>query len=172
MAYLNEVKLIGNVGKDPEVRYMPNGDAVANFSLATTKKRKDKQTGEMKERTEWHSLVAYKGLAEIVGQYVKKGHPLFVSGELRTRKWQDKEGQDRYTTEIIIEDMQMLGGGRGQADAGAGNSPSTPATGGNGFEDDDIPFDSLPPASPAESAQQAGNKAEGSKGGTRKARAK
>lgn len=106
---VNKVILIGNLGKDPEIRYMPNGEAVANFSLATTEKWKDK-SGEKQEKCEWHNCVAYKKLAEIIGQYVKKGSSIYVEGKLQTRKWQDKEGKDRYTTEIIVNEMKMLGG--------------------------------------------------------------
>jgi len=108
MASVNKVILMGNLGKDPEVRFMPNGDAVCNFSIATTDNWKDKN-GEKQERTEWHNIVMYRKLAEIAGEYLKKGRPVFIEGRLQTRKWQTKEGQDRYTTEIIAESMQMLG---------------------------------------------------------------
>jgi single-strand DNA-binding protein len=109
MASVNKVILVGNLGKDPEVRYMPNGEAVCNFSIATTDSWKDK-AGEKQERTEWHNIVMYRKLAEIAGEYLKKGSPVYVEGRLQTRKWQTKEGQDRYTTEIISDQMQMLGG--------------------------------------------------------------
>ena len=109
MASVNKVILVGNVGADPEVRYLPNGDAVANVRLATSESWKEKQTGEKRELTEWHRLVFYRQLAEIVSQYVKKGAALYVEGRIRTRKWQDKDGQDRYTTEIEGSSMQMLG---------------------------------------------------------------
>ena len=109
MASVNKVILVGNCGKDPEIRFMPNGEAVANFSVATTDNWKDKE-GNKQERTEWHNLVAYRKLAEIIGEYIKKGSPMYIEGRLQTRKWQDKEGKDRYTTEIIAEQMQMLGG--------------------------------------------------------------
>jgi len=109
MASVNKVILMGNLGKDPEVRFMPNGDAVCNFSIATTDKWKDKN-GEKQERTEWHNIVMYRKLAEIAGEYLKKGRPVFIEGRLQTRKWQTKEGQDRYTTEIIAESMKMLDG--------------------------------------------------------------
>jgi single-strand DNA-binding protein len=109
MASVNKVILVGNLGKDPEVRYMPNGEAVCNFSIATTDSWKDK-AGAKQERTEWHNIVMYRKLAEIAGEYLKKGHPVYVEGRLQTRKWQDKEGADRYTTEIIADQMQMLGG--------------------------------------------------------------
>ncbi len=105
---VNKVILIGNLGQDPEVRYMPNGDAVANFTMATSESWKDKNTGEQQERTEWHRIVAFKKLGEICGQYLKKGSKIYVEGKIQTRKWQDKEGQDRYTTEIVARDMHML----------------------------------------------------------------
>lgn len=105
---INKVILVGNIGNDPDIRYMPNGSAVANVSLATSEAWKDKQTGESKERTEWHRLTFYSRLAEIVGEYVKKGSKIYAEGALRTRKWQDKNGQDRYTTEIVVNEMQML----------------------------------------------------------------
>ena len=117
MASVNKVILIGNLGKDPEVRFMPNGDAVCNFSIATTDSWKDKN-GEKQERTEWHNIVMYRKLAEIAGEYLKKGRPIFIEGRLQTRKWQTKEGQDRYTTEIIADRMQMLG----DRDSGGGSS--------------------------------------------------
>lgn len=146
---VNKVILVGNLGKDPEVRYMPNGGAVANVTVATSEQWKDKQTGEQKERTEWHNVVFYQRLAEIVGEYLKKGSQIYVEGSLRTRKWQDKSGNDRYTTEIIASEMQMLGGrggggGGGSASFGGGKSAGG---GGGGDEapfnegfDDDIPF--------------------------------
>lgn len=110
MASINKVILVGNLGADPETRYMPNGDAVANIRLATTESWKDKDSGEKKEITEWHRVVFYRKLAEIVGQYLKKGSAVYIEGRIRTRKWQDKEGQERYTTEIEANEMQMLGG--------------------------------------------------------------
>jgi len=109
MASINKVILVGNLGKDPECRFMPNGEAVANFSIATTDSWKDK-AGAKQERTEWHNIVAYKKLAEIIGEYLKSGSSVYIEGRLQTRKWQTKEGQDRYTTEIIADTMQMLGG--------------------------------------------------------------
>ena len=105
---INKVILIGHVGGDPEVRYMPNGNAVATLSLATTESWKDKQTGERQDRTEWHRVVCFNRLGEITGEYVKKGAKLYIEGSLRTRKWQDQQGQDRYTTEVVASDMQML----------------------------------------------------------------
>ncbi len=157
MASVNKVILVGNLGADPETRFMPNGDAVANVRLATTETWKDKQTGEKRELTEWHRVVFYRKLAEIVGQYLKKGSSVYVEGRIRTRKWQDKEGQERYTTEIEASEMQMLGGRSGGASASGGEAsyggamPSAPAPAARGaaparkapsFEDmdDDIPF--------------------------------
>ncbi|MFA5529452.1 MAG: single-stranded DNA-binding protein [Thiohalomonadaceae bacterium] len=154
---INKVILVGNLGKDPEVRYMPSGAAVANVTIATSEQWKDKQTGQAQERTEWHSVVFYNKLAEIVGEYLRKGSQVYVEGSLRTRKWQDKNGQDRYTTEIIASEMQMLGGrGSGGGSStnfdesrsapaaapsqgkGQGNAPA-PSRSFDDF-DDDIPF--------------------------------
>lgn len=153
MASVNKVILVGNLGADPETRYMPNGDAVCNIRLATTESWKDKQSGEKKEITEWHRVVFYRKLAEIAGQYLKKGSQVYLEGRIRTRKWTDKEGQERYTTEIEANEMQMLGRREGMGDAGPRESggapaasrpaPSKPATSsGGGFNDfeDDIPF--------------------------------
>ena len=106
---VNKVILVGNLGNDPEVRYMPNGNAVANLSLATSESWKDQQ-GQVQERTEWHRLTMYRRLAEIAGEYLKKGSQIYVEGKLQTRKWHDQQGQDKYTTEIIVDQMQMLGG--------------------------------------------------------------
>lgn len=145
MASVNKVILVGRMGADPETRYMPNGDAVANIRLATTESWKDKDSGEKKEITEWHRVVFYRKLAEIVGQYLKKGSAVYVEGRIRTRKWQDKEGQERYTTEIEANEMQMLGGKQGQQESSEPSqkkqSSSEPAKGG-GFDEmeDDIPF--------------------------------
>jgi single-strand DNA-binding protein len=153
---VNKVILVGRLGKDPETRYMTNGEAVANVSLATSENYKDK-SGEKQERTEWHNLVFYRRLAEIAGEYLKKGAQIYVEGRIQTRKWQDKEGKDRYTTEIIVNEMKMLGsksGGAGsfevvenQSSAPAGSAPAAkpaaPAPAGKGnFDnfDDDIPF--------------------------------
>jgi single-strand DNA-binding protein len=143
---VNKVILVGNLGRDPEVRYMPSGNAVANVTLATTESWKDKQTGEKQERTEWHNVVFYSRLAEIAGEYLKKGSQVYVEGSLRTRKWQDKSGNDRYTTEIIASDMQMLGGRGGSAgytanDAAPPMAEQPVATGAAEPDfDDDIPF--------------------------------
>ena len=152
MASVNRVTLIGNLGADPETRYMPNGDAVANIRLATTESWKDKASGEKKEITEWHRVVFYRKLAEIVGQYLKKGAPVYIEGRIRTRKWTDKEGQERYTTEIEATEMQMLGGRQGSSEHSAGSSESSSnpersqqrnaqgAQGGAFDDSDEIPF--------------------------------
>ena len=147
MASVNKVCLIGNLGRDPEIKVFPSGDQVANVTLATTDKWRDKQTGEMKEHTEWHRLVFNGRLAEIVGQYLRKGSQIYVEGSIRTRKWTDQNGQDRYSTEIRVDQMQMLGG---KQDGAASQAPaksakpaqSEPQSGGFGFVDmdDDIPF--------------------------------
>ncbi|HTS85462.1 MAG TPA: single-stranded DNA-binding protein [Usitatibacter sp.] len=152
MASVNKVIIIGNLGRDPETRYMPDGGAITNISVATTDKWKDKN-GEMQEKTEWHRVAFFGKLAEIAGEYLKKGSQVYVEGRLQTRKWQDKDGQDKYTTEIVANQMQMLGsrqgmGGGGDRDAeggGASRPASKPATakaGGGKFDDmeDDIPF--------------------------------
>jgi single-strand DNA-binding protein len=107
---VNKVTIVGNLGQDPEVRYMPSGGAVTNISVATSESWKDKQTGQPQERTEWHRIVFFNRLAEIAGEYLKKGSQVYIEGSLRTRKWQDQSGQDRYTTEIVASEMQMLGG--------------------------------------------------------------
>lgn len=125
MASVNRVILVGNLGKDPEVRYMPDGASVASVSLATTDTWKDKATGEKKENTKWHRLVFFRKLAEIVGQYLKKGAQVYVSGSLRTRKWTDQGGIERYTTEIVVDEMQMLG--RREAGADVDHRPSDSA---------------------------------------------
>src|SRR3989304_4058074 len=117
MASVNKVILIGNLGRDPETRYMPNGEAVANITVATTESWKDKASGEKQEKTEWHRVTFYRRLAEIVGEDLRKGSQVYIEGRLETRKWQDKEGKDRYTTEIIADRMQMLGSRSGQGDA-------------------------------------------------------
>jgi len=149
---VNKVILVGNLGQDPETRYMPSGGAVTNVSLATTEAWKDKQSGEQVEKTEWHRLVFFNRLAEIAGEYLKKGSQIYIEGQLQTRKWQDKEGLDRYTTEIKVREMQMLGGrgGSGGSDFGTssaqGGSFAAPASSAAAapqpepeFEDD-IPF--------------------------------
>ncbi|MDR0633389.1 MAG: single-stranded DNA-binding protein [Azoarcus sp.] len=167
MASVNKVILIGNLGRDPEIRYMPSGEAVCNVNLATTETWNDKNTGERREMTEWHRVVLYRKLAEIAGQYLKKGSQVFFEGRIRTRKWQDKDGNERYTTEIEASEMKMLGRREGGGDASAsrggedwdrpaaaapaarqspppaGDAPGkAPAgdSGGFGNFDDDIPF--------------------------------
>ncbi len=141
---LNKVILIGRVGADPEVRYMPNGNAVANVRLATNESYKDKTTGQMQEATEWHRVVMYGKLAEIVGQYVQKGKLIYVEGRIRTNKWQDQSGQDRYTTEIIANEMQLLGNNGGRDEMEPKSTQSAPPAAApadlDKFEDDDIPF--------------------------------
>jgi len=146
---VNKVILIGNLGRDPEIRYMPNGQAVANVTIATSESWKDKNTGEQQEKTEWHRVVFFRRLAEIAGEYLKKGSKVYIEGKLQTRKWQDNQGQDRYTTEILANEMQMLDSrGTGSnsfnsepADMGYGNEPqSQGAPVAAGDFDDDIPF--------------------------------
>jgi single-strand DNA-binding protein len=124
MASINKVILIGNLGKDPETRYAPSGAAITNVRIATTRSWKDKASGERKEETEWHSVVFYDRLAEIAGEYLKKGRAVYVEGRLKTRKWQDKEGQDRYTTEVIADNMQLLGSRDGGGGAGGTSNPA------------------------------------------------
>lgn len=120
MASVNKVILVGNLGADPETRYMPSGDAVTNIRLATTDRYKDKQSGEFKEATEWHRIAFFGKLAEIAGQYLRKGSSVYIEGRIRTRKWQDQSGQEKYSTEIVADQMQMLGG-RGQGGGGGGD---------------------------------------------------
>jgi len=167
---VNKVILVGTLGNDPETKYMPSGDAVTNISIATNESWKDKQTGQQQERTEWHRVVAFRRLAEIMGEYLRKGSQVYIEGKLQTRKWQAKDGSDRYSTEIVANEMQMLGGrpqgsgqqqqqggygqnqGGGQAprnsapqqapQQGGGQSSAQPAPPAQGFDDfdDDIPF--------------------------------
>ena len=151
MASINKVIIIGHLGQDPEVRYTPSGAAVCNLRIATTRNWKDKQSGDRKEETEWHSVVLYDRQAEVAGEYLKKGRPVYIEGRLKTRKWQDKEGQDRYTTEIISESMQLLGGKdsdnetsrptHGERMAAQRGRQAAPKAA-TGFDDmaDDIPF--------------------------------
>jgi single-strand DNA-binding protein len=151
---INKVIIVGNLGQDPETRYMPSGKAVTNLRVATSESWKDKQTGEQREQTEWHSVVMYDRLAEIAAEYLRKGSQVYLEGKLRTRKWQDKEGRDRYTTEVIANEMQMLGG-RGGGGAGTESRSEPRAAAGGGERaapapapasereeafDDDIPF--------------------------------
>jgi single-strand DNA-binding protein len=157
MASVNKVIIVGNLGRDPETRYLPSGEAVTNISVATTSSWKDKASGEKKEETEWHRVSAFGRLAEIMGEYLKKGSQVYIEGQLRTRKWQDKEGKDRYTTEIRADTMQMLGSragsgeGRGgppeprgesgaKAEAGAKAAPAKKPAGKFDDMEDDIPF--------------------------------
>jgi single-strand DNA-binding protein len=159
---INKVILVGNLGQDPEVRYTANGAAVANISIATTEQWTDKQSGQKQERTEWHRVVMFGRLGEIAGEYLRKGSQVYIEGKLQTRKWQDQNGQDRYTTEIVANDMQMLGGAAGGGSrsgtsdfnqGGGAPRPQQPApqqsggpapapAGGSNFDDfdDDIPF--------------------------------
>ncbi|WP_018953705.1 single-stranded DNA-binding protein [Thioalkalivibrio sulfidiphilus] len=149
---VNKVILVGNLGSDPEVKYMPSGGALARVNLATTESWKDKNSGERQERTEWHRVVFFGRLAEIAGEYLKKGSQVYVEGSLRTNKWQGQDGQDRYTTEIIASDMQMLGGRGGSGGTGGfDDAPSQSRQGGSRQEaparssmpddfDDEIPF--------------------------------
>lgn len=154
MASVNKVILIGNLGADPETRYLPSGDAVANIRIATTEVWKDKG-GEKQEHTEWHRIAFFGKLAEIAGEYLKKGSPVYVEGRIRTRKWQDKEGQDKYSTEIVADRMQLLGSRGGGSESmarepktvaaessGGNGKPAAKKSGGASFEDmdDDIPF--------------------------------
>ncbi|NCF72809.1 MAG: single-stranded DNA-binding protein [Gammaproteobacteria bacterium] len=158
---INKVIIVGNVGGDPETRYMPSGSAVTNLTIATNESWKDKQTGEQKERTEWHRVAMFNRLAEIAAEYLRKGSQVYIEGKLRTRKWQDKSGNDRYTTEIVADEMQMLGGRGGSGGGGnfGGGAPSDGGQQGGGQQgggqqgggnappqpgpddfDDDIPF--------------------------------
>jgi single-strand DNA-binding protein len=161
MASVNKVILIGNLGRDPEVRYAPSGSAICNVTLATSRQWKDKTSGEKQEETEWHRVVFYDRLAEIAGEYLKKGRPVYVEGRLKTRKWTDKDGVEKYTTEIVADQMQLLGsregmgggeegGGYSRASAGEGRPAARPPAtaakpapkSSTGFDDmdDDIPF--------------------------------
>jgi single-strand DNA-binding protein len=138
MASVNKVILIGNLGRDPEVRYTPNGSAVCNLGLATTRNWKSKDSGERQEETEWHRVVLFDRLAEIAGEYLKKGRPVYIEGRLRTRKWTDKDGVEKYTTEIYAESMQLLGGregGGGGGGYGGGDDPGYGGGGGYGGDD-------------------------------------
>jgi single-strand DNA-binding protein len=151
---INKVILVGNLGADPETRYSASGAAITNIRIATTEAWRDKQSGEMQERTEWHRVVFFNRLAEIAGEYLRKGSQVYIEGSLRTRKWQDQSGQDRYTTEVVANEMQMLGGrggeggGSGADESGFRDSakPAKPAKPAKqqqaeeDFQDDDIPF--------------------------------
>ena len=151
---INKVIIVGNLGGDPETRYMPSGSAVTNLTVATNESWKDKATGEQKDRTEWHKVAMFNRLAEVAAEYLRKGSQVYIEGKLRTRKWQDKSGQDRWTTEIVADEMQMLGGrggsGGGGGGGGGGSAPmsspsesgpsSAPPQPGPDDFDDDIPF--------------------------------
>ena len=151
---INKVILVGNLGRDPEIRYTPSGMAVANFSIATTEKWKDKQSGEMQERTEWHRIVLWGRLAEVANEYLRKGARMYVEGRIQTRQWQDQQGNKRYTTEIVGQNMLMLGGrgeggsgggpgggGGGDRYSGGGDAPEPDTSGPDFVEDDnDLPF--------------------------------
>ncbi|MGB5333178.1 MAG: single-stranded DNA-binding protein [Woeseiaceae bacterium] len=153
---VNKVIIVGNLGQDPETRYMPSGSAVTNFTVATNESWKDKQTGEQKDRTEWHRVAMFNRLAEIAAEYLRKGSQVYIEGKLRTRKWQGQDGNDRYTTEIIADEMQMLGGrgdgggggnfgggsskGGGKRSSSKGSGSSAPPAPGPDDFDDDIPF--------------------------------
>jgi len=149
---VNKVILVGNLGKDPDMKYTASGAAIANITIATSESWNDKQTGEKQEKTEWHRVVFFRRLAEIAGEYLRKGSQVYIEGKLQTRKWQDQNGQDRYTTEIVANEMQMLGSRGGEAGARPqqsssgfrSNAPAEQATSqpqpDKGFADDDIPF--------------------------------
>ncbi len=144
MSGVNKVLLIGRLGRDPEVRYTPDGTAIANFSIATSEEWKDKKTGEKQERTEWHRIVAFRRLGEICGEYLSKGRQVYVEGRLQTRDWQDKDGNKRYTTEIVASQMQMLGSRDSIDNTGGGSeykkNDIPPGPEFSGSQDDDIPF--------------------------------
>jgi len=144
---VNKVILVGNLGQDPDTKYMPSGSAVTNLRIATTESFKDRETGQQQERTEWHSVAMFGKLAEIAGEYLRKGSQVYIEGRIRTRKWQDKQGQDRYSTEIVADQMLMLGGRGAGGGMGAGNEQAAerPAARSRAAEpaaeiDDDIPF--------------------------------
>ena len=152
---INKAIIVGNLGRDPEVRYTANGNAIANITVATTESWKDKQSGERQEKTEWHRVVFFGRLAEVAGEYLKKGAQVYIEGRLQTRKWEDKSGQERYTTEIVANEMQMLGsrgdgasrdsdddysGATRSATDSSGGGASGGASGGDPDLDDDIPF--------------------------------
>ena len=150
---INKVILVGNLGQDPETRYMPSGGAVTNFSVATSESWKDKNSGEQQERTEWHRVVTFNRLAEIAGEYLKKGSQVYLEGSLRTRKWQGQDGQDRYTTEIVANEMQMLGG-RAGGGSGYDDYNQAPPQQGGGNRNQGRPAQQAPQQSAPQSAQQ------------------
>ena len=140
MRGVNKAIIVGNLGGDPETKYMPSGSAVTNFTVATNESWKDKQTGEKKERAEWHKIAMFGRLAEIAAEYLTKGSMVYVEGKLRTRKWQDKEGNDKYTTEIIADEMQMLGGKGGGSKTASSKPERSPEPAPDDDFNDDIPF--------------------------------
>ena len=143
MASVNKVVLVGRLGKDPEIRAMPNGKSVANFSVATSRQWKN-QNGEKQEETEWSNIVAYDKLADIIGKYLRKGSQVYLEGRLQTRRWQDKEGKDRYTTEIIASEMQMLDGKKDSGGSSEAPAPANQPAAGGGDDSSDIPFSRIP----------------------------
>jgi single-strand DNA-binding protein len=150
MASVNKVILVGNLGRDPEIRYMPSGDAIANIAIATSYKTKDRNSGEQKELTEWHRISFFGRLAEIVGQYLKKGSSVYIEGRLQTRKYTDKDGIERYSTDIIAENMQMLGGRQGMGGGDGGGDDAGMDTGGSDYGDaPSRPAPRQAPAAPA-----------------------
>ncbi len=151
MASVNKVIVLGNLGRDPEVRYTPSGAAVCNLRIATTRNWKSKDSGEKMEETEWHSVVLYDRQAEIAGEYLKKGRPVYIEGRLKTRKWQDKEGVDRYTTEIVADSMQLLGG---RDDGAGGGRASGGDDEGGGYSERSAPARSAPAPRPQSAPQQ------------------
>jgi single-strand DNA-binding protein len=154
MAAVNKVILVGNLGKDPETRYSPDGGAICNINIATTESWKDKATGEKKEATEWHRVVLYSRLAEIAGEYLKKGRSVYIEGRLKTRKWTDKEGVEKFTTEVIASELQMLGsreGGTGGGGSEDGGSSSRGDSGSYNREGSSSPAKAAPAKKPAQS---------------------
>jgi single-strand DNA-binding protein len=151
MASVNKVILVGNLGRDPEVRYTPNGAAICNIALATSRNWKDKNSGEKMEETEWHRVVFFDRLAEVAGEYLKKGRSVYVEGRLKTRKWQDKDGVERYTTEVMADSMQLLGNreGMGGGDEGGGGYGTAGGGGGGGGADYPTPAARPAPVKPA-----------------------
>ena len=153
MASVNKVIIVGNLGKDPEVRYMPSGGAICNVTVATTRQWKNKESGEKQEETDWHRIVFFDRMAEIAGEYLKKGRSVYVEGRLRTRKWTDKEGKDQYTTEIVATDMQMLGSREGSGGGGGGGHASSDEEGGGGgYSERSAPQRPAPASRPAATA--------------------
>jgi single-strand DNA-binding protein len=152
MASVNKVILIGNLGRDPEVRYTPSGAAVCNLRLATTRNWKNRDSGERQEETEWHSVVLYDRQAEVAGEYLKKGRPVYIEGRLKTRKWQDKDGNDRYTTEIVADSMQLLGGREGGGGDEGYSRDSRDSEGGGGSRPAPAPRAPAPRPAPKSSA--------------------